>query len=112
MRIPSNISFLRDLGIFRIWPGGIQARLYLLIALVMLPMALLLGWTNYQHYRSLRRIELQTEVEAAKDVADVFATFVQGIQQQLITVGQAILTFSPYTPAKATKLGSSLFQVG
>ncbi|WP_305045866.1 sensor histidine kinase [Geoalkalibacter sp.] len=104
MRIPSNISFLRDLGIFRIWPGGIQARLYLLIALVMLPMALLLGWTNYQHYRSLRRIELQTEVEAAKDVADVFATFVQGIQQQLITVGQAILTFSPYTPAKATKL--------
>ncbi len=87
-----------------VFSGGIQARLFLLIGLVLLPMTLLLGWSSYQRYQALRRTELLTEMEVAQGVATTFATYVNGVREHLHVTGQALLTFSPYTDAKATRI--------
>lgn len=73
-----------------IFAGGIQSRLFLLITLVLLPMALLLVYTNYQHYRAMRRSELQNEMEMAQGAATTFSVYVKSIQQQLLILGQGI----------------------
>jgi signal transduction histidine kinase/CheY-like chemotaxis protein len=86
------------------FPLGIRTRLLLLIALLMLPITLLLAWTNYQRYGTLRAIELRAETEIAQGIATTFSNYVRGVQELLYTTEQAILTFSPYTSAKATAL--------
>lgn len=87
-----------------IFTGGIRARLFLLITLILLPMALLLVYTNYQHYRSMRRSELQNEMEMAQGAATTFAVYVNGIQQQLIILGQAIGADAPHPDRKTNEL--------
>jgi signal transduction histidine kinase/CheY-like chemotaxis protein len=84
--------------------GGIQARLFLLIALVLLPMTLLLGWSSYQRYEALRRTELLTEMEVAQGIATTFATYVSGVHEHLHITGQAFLTYSFFTDSKATRV--------
>ncbi len=88
----------------KILPGGIQARLFLLIGVVLIPMALVLAWTNLQRYVSLRDIRLQSETEVAQGIATAFAAYVSGHREHLHVTGQAILTFAPYTREKATSL--------
>ncbi len=87
-----------------IFAGGIRARLFLLITLVLLPMALLLVYTNYQHYRTMRRSELQNEMEMAQGAATTFAVYLNGIQQQLFILEQAIGADAPYADRKTTEL--------
>ena len=77
--------FLRGL------PQGIRARLYLLIALALLPLLILLGWIDYDHYETLRSQAIQTQVEVERGIATSFAAYVQGINQQNYAIGQAIL---------------------
>jgi hypothetical protein len=79
----------------RVLPAGIQARLYLLIALALLPVLLLLGWIYYQRYDSQRAHELQTQVEVAQGVATTFTAYLEGVRQQSHAVGQAILSSTP-----------------
>jgi signal transduction histidine kinase len=88
----------------RVIPFGIQARLFLLIALVLLPMSLLLAWSNVQRYDSRLQNELRSETEVAQGVATSFATYVNGVRQQLFTTAQAMLLLTPYTQAQATQL--------
>jgi signal transduction histidine kinase/ActR/RegA family two-component response regulator len=88
----------------RALPRGIQARLFLLIAVVLVPMALELGWTNLQRYISLRDIRLQSETEVAQGIATAFGAYVSGHREHLHVTGQAILAFSSYPLEKATNL--------
>ncbi|MBE0596824.1 MAG: hypothetical protein IH614_06130 [Desulfuromonadales bacterium] len=75
-----------------LWPlPSLRAQLFLLMALVLLPMVFILIWSNFQRYNSVRQNELRNEQEIAHGVATTFATFVHGIHQQLLITGQAIL---------------------
>jgi PAS domain S-box-containing protein len=79
-------------------PKGIRARLFLLIALVLLPLSLLLGWGYYQRFEVRRAQVLQTELEMAEKVAGAFASFSMATQRLSQSVGQAILFF-PFADA-------------
>jgi signal transduction histidine kinase/CheY-like chemotaxis protein len=79
----------------RLLPNGIRARLYLLIALVLLPMALLIAWTNYQHFISLRDSKIQSEFEVAQGIATTFEAYINGVREQLSTVGHTIVGLPP-----------------
>ena len=83
---------------------GIRARLFLLIALTLLPTLLLLAWNYTQHYRIRRDQALATELEVAQGVAATFQAYLNDIRLQNHTVGQAILTFERYTEDKATRV--------
>ncbi|NMB87588.1 MAG: PAS domain S-box protein, partial [Chloroflexi bacterium] len=85
-------------------PRGIQARLFGLIALSMLPFLVLLGSIYFQRYQNRRDQALQTEVEVARGVATTFAAYVQGVQQQNFAVGQAILADTPFELDEVTHL--------
>ena len=85
-------------------PRGIRARLFLLIILTLLPITLLLGWSSWQRYEALRRTELLTELEVAQGVATTFATYINGVREQLHVTGQAILAFSPITAKRVQGL--------
>lgn len=78
--------------------------MFLLIAVVLAPMALVLGWTNFQRFLSLRDIRLQSETEVAQGIATAFAAYMSGHREHLHVTGQAILIFSPYSSEKATKV--------
>lgn len=82
------------------FPRGIEVRLLLLIAIVLAPMVLLLGWTNFQRFLSLRDIRLQSEAEVAQGIATAFAAYMSGPREHLHITGLAILTFSPYPSEK------------
>ncbi len=88
----------------RLLPGGIRARLLLLIALALLPMLLLLGWIYHQHYRNHRALALQAELEVAQGVATTFAAYVEGVRQQLTVIGQVVITSSPYSAPRVERL--------
>ena len=47
---------------------------------------------------------LKTPVEVAQGVATTFRAYVEGIWRENHAVGQGIVTFDPYTDAKATRL--------
>lgn len=85
-------------------PAGIRQRLFLLISLALFPMLLLLWWGYLERYDTRRAEALQTELEVAKGIANTFAAYVGNIQSQNYAVGEAILTFSPYTRSKAEHL--------
>ncbi len=88
----------------QILPGGIQARLFLLIVLALLPVLVLLGWIYYQRYETHRNDAIQTELEVAQGVAMTFDSYLTGIQHTCYAIGQAMLGFETYTQAKATRL--------
>ncbi len=88
----------------RLLPGDIRARLFLLIALTLLPLLILIGWVHYQRYQLRRATALETELEVAQGVATIFKAYVDGVQRQNYVVGQGILTFSPYTETKVLNL--------
>lgn len=88
----------------RLLPGGIRERLFLLIALALLPALILQGWIYYQHHTNRRNEAMQTELEVAQGVAATFTSHLNDIRRQLNTTGQAIITFDPYTTAKAERL--------
>jgi PAS domain S-box-containing protein len=88
----------------RILPAGIRSRLFLLIALVLLPLSLLLGWIYHQRYQEGRAQVLQTELEVAQGIATTFAAFIDDVRRLNYAVGQAILTFTPYSEAKSFRL--------
>ena len=88
----------------RFLPGGIRARLFLLIALVLLPMVLLLGWVYLERYQTRVEQALQTELEVAQGVAATFAAYVDDIRRSLFATGEAIITFERYTEAKAERI--------
>ena len=85
-------------------PKGIQGRLFLLISLALAPMLILQGWVDYRQHLTRQRLALQTELEVAEGVAANFTTYIEGAHRQLAGVGEAILTFSNYTQAKAEHL--------
>ncbi len=87
----------------RLLPRGIRERLFLLIALALLPALVLQGSISFQHYTTRRSQALQTELEAAEGVATTFSAYADGVRRQLDTVGQAIITFSPYDEAEAER---------
>jgi signal transduction histidine kinase/ActR/RegA family two-component response regulator len=88
----------------RLLPGGIRERLFLLIALALIPAIALQGWIYYQHYTTRRSQALQMELEVAQGVAATFTSYLNDVRQQLNTTGQAILAFTPYSEAKAEYL--------
>ncbi len=88
----------------RFLPRGIRERLFLLIALALLPVLLLQGWIYYQNYQERQSQALHIELQIAQGTATTFSTYVNGVRSQLNTLGEAILTFSPYTQAKAERL--------
>ncbi len=91
-------------------PGGIRRRLYLLIALAMVPALVLLGWVYYQRYRGRRAEALQTELEVARGVATTLTTYMDGLQCHLETVGTAIILLSPYQDGKAEFLFTAVLE--
>ncbi len=92
----------------RLLPRGIRERLFLLISLALLPMLALQAWDGYRQHVTRERQTLQTEVEVAQGVATNFATYIDGVRRQLDTVGQALVSLSPYTPAEAEQLLTSV----
>jgi C4-dicarboxylate-specific signal transduction histidine kinase len=85
-------------------PDGIRERLLLLIALALIPLLLLIGWTSYQSYETRRDQALQTEVEVARGISTTFAAYVEGVQQQNYAVGQAIVTDTTHNQANTKRL--------
>jgi PAS domain S-box-containing protein len=79
----------------RVLPGGIRERLFLLIALTLLPLLLLQGWIYYQHYATRRNEAVRTELEVAREVAAIFLSHIHGIRRQLDTIGGLILISPP-----------------
>ena len=90
--------------ILRLLPEGIRARLFLLIALALVPVLVLQGWVYYGRYAARRNEAMQTEREVAQGVATTFTSYLNDVRRQLNTAGQAIITFDPYTDAKAEYL--------
>lgn len=100
-----NIFNSRSSRLRSFWPLlSLREQLFLLMALALLPMVFILIWSNAQRYNSLRRNELRNEQEIAHGVATTFATFVHGINQQLLITGQAILGLSSYDNEQITGL--------
>lgn len=85
-------------------PGGIRARLFLLVSLLLLPLVLLLGWVYYQDYETRRSYTQQTELEIAQGIGTTFAAFVDGIRYEELAVGEAIVTFCTGDVIKTTEL--------
>jgi signal transduction histidine kinase len=96
MRTLSAQSARRSTWGASLLPGGIRERLFLLIALALLPVLLLLGWIYYERYETRRAQAVRTELEVAQGVARTFAAYVDGVRRNNDAVGQAIL-FSPCT---------------
>ena len=94
----------RSAWIARLLPRGIRERLFLLIALALLPAFVLQGSISLQHYRTRRSQALQMELEAAEGVATTFSAYADGVRRQLDTVGQSLVTLSPYDEAQAERL--------
>jgi PAS domain S-box-containing protein len=67
-------------------------------------MLLLLWWGYLERYDTHRSGALQTELEVAQGIASTFAAYVDNIRSQNYVVGEAILTFSPYTRSNADRL--------
>lgn len=88
----------------RLLPARIGTRLFLLIALILLPLSLLLAWTHYERYRLRKAYALETELEVAHGVAGTFAAYVDGIRRQNRAVGEAILTFGSPTEEKVVRV--------
>jgi PAS domain S-box-containing protein len=87
----------------RILPGGIGARLFLLISLGLLPLLLLLGWSYHRRYEARRALALQNELEVALGVATAFDNYIDGVHHTSSAVGQAILAF-PFEKERTTRL--------
>ncbi len=88
----------------RLLPRGIRERLFLLIALALLPAFVLQGLISFQHYTTRRSQALQTELEAAEGVATTFSAYADGVRRQLDTVGQVIISLSPYDETQAEQV--------
>jgi PAS domain S-box-containing protein len=82
-------------------PKGIRARLFLLIALVLGPILLLLGWIYYQRYNNRKNFELQSQLDIATVIASNFKTYLESIYRESHVTGKAIMAFDPFTTAKA-----------
>jgi PAS domain S-box-containing protein len=102
--MPNRIKADPQKWLARLLPGGIRERLFLLIAVAVLPLLILLLWVYEQRYESRRTQEVQTEVEVARGVAASFAAYVQGINQQNYAIGESILTDRSYNPEDVTLL--------
>jgi PAS domain S-box-containing protein len=72
-------------------PTGIRARLFLLIALVLLPLSLIMGWIYYERFEVRRSQALQTELEVAQGLAASFTAFVVATHRLSQSLGQTIL---------------------
>ena len=82
-------------------PARIKARLYLLIAMALVPMLLLFVLIYYQRYDNQRDQALRTELEVAQGVATAFSAYINGVRLQLEVIGSS----SPgATPAITTSL--------
>jgi PAS domain S-box-containing protein len=81
--------------IYRFLPKGIQARLLLLISVMLLPFFLLMGWRYYHQYQILHDQALNTELEVAYGIANTFAAYIDDLHQLNYTVGQALITLTP-----------------
>jgi|GEM_PF-733032 len=90
--------------VVRLLPGGIRQRLFLLIVLAAVPMLILQVWIYYQRHDARRNLALQMESEVAQGIAMTFSAYIDGVHRHLDALGQTILTFSPYTDAKAQRV--------
>jgi PAS domain S-box-containing protein len=90
--------------LMHILPGGIRARLYLLIILAVLPLLLLQFWVYEQRYEIQRTNELQTELEVSRGVAASFSAYLQAVFQQDYAIGTAIITEPSFNQNQATYL--------
>jgi PAS domain S-box-containing protein len=99
-----NIKADPQKWLLRILPGGIRERLFLLIAVAVLPLLILLLWVYEQRYETRRIQEVQTEVEVARGIATSFEAYVQGINQQNYAIGQSIITDRSYNQEDVTLL--------
>lgn len=88
----------------RILPRQIKARLFLLVALMLLPLLLLMGWSYHQRYETRRLFSLQTELEVAQGIATTFAAFVDGIQQKNLAIGHSIIALAHNNKLQITEL--------
>jgi PAS domain S-box-containing protein len=77
---------------------------FVLIALVLLPIILLLGWIYHQRYNNRRNYELQSQLEIARVIASTFRTFLESIHRESHVTGKAIITFDPFTIEKAAQV--------
>lgn len=78
-------------------PKKIRARLFMLIALTLLPMLILVGWMYFQQYETRREQTFRTELEVAQGIASAFTAYVENIRQQSLAVGRSILDLRPAT---------------
>jgi PAS domain S-box-containing protein len=85
-------------------PRGIQARLFLLIALALFPMILLQGWIYFARYQTRRAQAIETELEVAQGVAATIAAYIEDIHHTSGVVGEAIVTFRLYSEAQVTRI--------
>ena len=76
-------------------PARIKARLYLLIAMALVPMLLLFVWIYRQRYETQRRQALRTELEVAQGVATAFSVYIDGVRLQLEVIGELVVASSP-----------------
>ncbi len=83
---------------------GIRARLFLLIALTLLPLLLLHGLIQFERYQIRKAHAIQTELEVAQGIAATYAAYFNDIRHMNGAVGEAILTFDVYTQEKTTRL--------
>jgi len=61
-------------------------------------------WLYYQRHEARRVQATQMELEVAQGVAMTFSAYLNGLHHQLDTIGQTILTFSPYTDAQTERM--------
>lgn len=88
-------------------PAAIGTRLYLLIALTLLPLLGLLAWVYYQRYETRRTNALETEIEVAEGVATAFKSHIDDVRRQSVAVGLVLSALDPYTQGKATRVLTS-----
>jgi PAS domain S-box-containing protein len=88
----------------KLLPNGIRARLFLLIALAMIPVLLLLAWNFYIRYETLRSQALQTEYEVAEGISSLFGAYVTHIAGLNGSVGQAIIALERFSEKEAVRL--------
>jgi len=98
------MSHLRERYLLPLLPKGIRARLFALIALVLIPIILLLTWIYYQRYNNRKNYELQSQLEIAHVIASNFKTYLESIYRESHVTGKALIAFDPFTVDKAAQV--------
>lgn len=97
----------KKIPLARLMRGGIRFQIFLLVTLILLPLAALLGWIYKERYEVRRDHALQSELEVAQGLAVTFQAYLDGIRKQSLSVGDAITLLPLAEDDKITQLLSS-----